>query len=132
VVLKVLKKWKSPGLDELTTEHLQCGGSVVVHWLTRILNIIIELEEVPDVLKCGVVVPIYKGAGKDPLNPCNYRGITITSVVCKVLESLILTRLQCIYAETNVPHLNQSAYQRNVSCADAIFATQEATYIDIH
>jgi len=99
---------------------------VVVHWLTGILNIIIELEEVPDVLKCGIVVPIYKGAGKDPLNPCNYRGITITSVVCKVLESLILTHLQCIYADANVPHLNQSAYQRNVSCADAIFATKEA------
>ena len=62
----------------------------VVGWLTRLLNAIVELEEVPDMLKCGVVVPVYKGSGKDPLNPSNYRGITIASVVCKVLESLLL------------------------------------------
>ena len=27
----------------------------------------IDLEAVPDCLKCGVVVPVYKGGGKDPL-----------------------------------------------------------------
>ena len=27
--------------------------------------------------------------------------------------------------EANVPHVNQSAYRKKVSCADAIFATQE-------
>ncbi len=28
--------------------------------------------------------------------------------------------------EAGIPHINQSAYRRKVSCADAIFATQEA------
>ena len=124
-VLKKLKKRKSPGLDGLLAEHLQYGGIAVVKWLAGLLNAIVVLEEIPEMMKCGVVIPVYKGAGKDPLNPSNYRGITIASVVCKLLESLLLSRLQLVYADANIPHLNQSAYRRNVSCADAIFATQE-------
>ena len=41
------------------------------------------------------------------------------------VESLLLTRIQLVFADADVPHCNQSAYRRNVSCADAIFATQE-------
>ena len=124
-VIKHLKKRKSPGLDGLLAEHLQHGGTAVVDWLTHLLNAIVAFEEIPDMLKCGVVVPVYKGGGKDPLNPSNYRGITITPVVSKVIESLLLTRIQLVFADADVPHCNQSAYRRNVSCADAIFATQE-------
>ena len=40
---------------------------MVIRWLTRILNAVVELEAVPDVLKSGFVIPIYKGSGKDPL-----------------------------------------------------------------
>ena len=122
-VLKKLKKRKSPGLDGLLAEHLQYGGIAVVNWLAGLLNAIVVLKEIPEMMKCGVVIPVYKGAGKDPLNPSNYCGITIASVVCKLLESLLLSRLQLVYADANIPHLNQSAYRRNVSCADAIFAT---------
>ena len=30
-----------------------------------------------------------------------------------------------VFVEANVPHVNQSAYKKKVSCSDAIFATQE-------
>ena len=33
----------------------------MILWLTGILNSIIDLELVPDVLKCGITVPVYKG-----------------------------------------------------------------------
>ena len=47
------------------------------------------------------------------------------SVVAKVLEFLFLDRLQLIFMEAGLPHVNQSAYRKAVSCADAIFAIQE-------
>ena len=43
----------------------------------------------------------------------------------KVLELLILQRLEPLFRDAGIPHPNQSAYRKNVSCADAIFATQE-------
>ena len=71
---------------------------------------------------------LYKGGGKDPLDTHSYRGITLTSVLAKVLESLILTRLQCHFSEKGILHLNQTAYRKGVSCADAIFSTLEVLY----
>ena len=38
----------------------------------------------------------------------------------------MLDKLQIILMEANIPHLNQSAYCKKVSCHDATFATQEA------
>ena len=68
---------------------------------------------------------MYKGGGKDPLNTNSYRGITLNSVISKVLETLILNRLEPLFMEAGLPHPNQTAYRKHVSCADAIFSTQE-------
>ena len=79
----------------------------------------------PAVLKSGLIVPVYKRGGKDPAKVDSYRGVTLASVVAKLLEKLVLARMQFLLREANIPHMNQSAYRRQVSCADAIFATQE-------
>lgn len=120
-----LKLGKSAGPDDLVAEHLRHGGGVVIIWLTGILNSILDVEEIPQSLKTGLTIPIYKGGGKDPLEVNSYRGITLNSVISKVLELLILQRLDPLFADAGIPHPNQSAYRKNVSCADAIFATQE-------
>ena len=85
-----LKEGKSAGLNGLQGEHLKFGGNAVVVWLKEVLNAIIELEVVPEVLKMGAIVLVYKGGGKDPLRMDSYHGITLTSVIAKVLESLVL------------------------------------------
>ena len=123
--LKKLKRGKSPGPDDLLAEHLFEGGEAVVNWLMKIFNAIVALEKLPNSLKNGIIVPVYKGGGRDPLLPGSYRGITLSSVVSKVLETLLLNRLQMNLAEANIPHTNQSAYSKRVSCSDATFATQE-------
>ena len=58
------------------------------------VNPIIEFESVPESFKLGIVVPWYKGSGKDPLDTNSYQGITLSLVLAKVLESLILERLR--------------------------------------
>ena len=120
-----LKGRKAPGPDGLTAEQLKAGGEAVVIWLLRILNAVLELEVVPDVLKQGLIVPVYKGGGKDPFRVDSYRGVTLTSMVAKVLKFLFLERLQLVFMGAGLPLVNQSAYRKAVSCADAIFATQE-------
>ena len=120
--LKKLKRGKSPGPDNLLAEHLLEGGEAVANWLMKIFNVIVTLEALP---KSGIIVPVYKGSSKDPLFPGSYRGITLSSVVSKVLETVLLNRLRMSFAEASIPHTNQSPYSKGVSCSDATFATQE-------
>ena len=123
--IRKLKCSKAAGLDGLVAEHLKYAGESMVIWLRNIMNALMELEMIPDFLKKAVVVPVYKGGGKDPLLMNSYRGITLTSILSKVLKFLILDRLHDLLEVAGIPHINQTAYRRKVSCADAIFATQE-------
>ena len=125
VALGKLKTGKAAGHDEVQAEHLKFGGPILRDWIVQICNAIIELEHIPDCLKTGIIVPIYKGGGKDPLDTNSYRGITLTPILGKVLESLLLARLQLHLSEKSIPHLNQTAYRKGVSCAEAIFSTLE-------
>ena len=91
----------------------------------HICNSIVELEGIPSTMKMGVLCPLYKGGGKDPLETGSYRGIALTSVWAKLLEILILHRLLPIMEDLDLPHINQTGYRKGNSCADAIFATLE-------
>ena len=123
--LKMLKHDRSKGSDGLKSEHLLYGGPSVILWLRKIFNAIISLESVPSCLTEGIVVPVYKGKGKDPLSPSSYRCITLSSVIAKVLEVIILKRMFPILDATGFPDMNQTGFQRGISSADATFSTQE-------
>ena len=107
------------------SEHLLYGGRPICLWLKRIFDAIISNEVIPACLKEGVVVPVYKGKGKDPLIPNSYRGITMSSVIAKTLEIVLLKRMSPILDEIGFPDMNQTAFQKGISCSDAIFSTQE-------
>ena len=124
-ILRKLKPGKSAGHDMLQAEHLKYGGPILHEWIPQISNSIIDLEHVPDSLKMGIVIPVYKGGGMDPLDTNSYRGITLTLVIAKVLESLVLARLRDHLTERGIPHPNQTAYRKRDSCAEAIFSTLE-------
>ena len=84
-----------------------------------------ELEGIPSTMKMGVLCPLYKGGGKDPLETGSYRGIALTSVWAKLLEILILQRLLPIMEDLDLPHINQTGYRKGNSCADVVFASLE-------
>ena len=93
--------------------------------MKKIINRIITLEEVPRCIKEGVVVPVYKRQGKDPLQINSFRGITLSSVLPKVLEITLLQHLSLLLDGHGFPDQLQTVYQKGISCIDAIFATQE-------
>ena len=106
--MRNLKLGKSAGYDQVQPEHLKCSGPALYIWIKQVANAIIELECVPESLKVGIVTPLYKGGGKNPLDRNSYRGITLSLVLAKVLESLILVRLKIVLAESGFPHMNQT------------------------
>ena len=116
----------SGGADSLTPEHLKHCGSIFKKWLCQLFNHLLRLEQIPSVFKHGVIIPVYKGKGKDPLSVKSFRGITLSSMISKQFEFVLLERIVPFLEDSSCPQLTQSAYRKNVSCVDSIFASQEA------
>ena len=121
-----LKRKSVGGADSLSPCHLKFGGPLLRDWLCTIFNAILSMEFVPSSFKFGVITPVYKGKGKDPLSCSSYRGITLTSVLAKTLEFILLERMLPVLSDLNIPYKTQTAFQKGLSCSDAIFSCQEA------
>lgn len=59
--------------------------------VTSSYNHICQLEPIPKCFKDGVVIPVFKGKGRDPLLTKNCRGISLTSILTKVFLSYRIT-----------------------------------------
>ena len=132
---EVTKAVKKPGPDGLLAEHLKAGDEAVNIWLRNILNAVVEFEDIPEVPKRGVIVPVYKASGTDPLCIDSYRDITLTSMVAKVLEFLLLDRLESIFVDTNQSVSIQKGslmYRCNLSQRGSHFQGGSKVYVPIH
>ena len=96
--IKSLNKGKSAGIYNLSAEHWTYGASVIIPVLTLPLNKMLELGTVPESMKLGYLTPVYKRKGSN-LDAKNYRGITVTPILSKVLESVITERIKPIILE---------------------------------
>ena len=114
------------GSDSLTPEHLKFWGPIFKNWLCQLFNHLLTFEQIPTVFKQGVIIPVYKGKGRDPLLTSSYRGITLTSVLAKSFEFILFEKMLSIMEDLGCPQLTQAAYRKNVSCVESMFASQEA------
>ena len=86
-VLSSLKVDKSPGLDEMHPKILKELQEEIADGLTIIFNKSLTSKEIPSVWKKARVVAIYKKKNKNLA--CNYRPVSLTSIVCKVMETVV-------------------------------------------
>ncbi|MES9884558.1 MAG: reverse transcriptase family protein [Sedimenticola sp.] len=96
--LKKLNTNKAADTMDLTSEHLKLAGSKGTMFLKDLLNHIIKEKHISPILKEGLLTPVFKKG--DPENPSNYRGITVTSVIMKVLEHILNQRHNLILDQT--------------------------------
>ena len=83
-----LKCGKAQDPSGLQGEHFKYGGPSMFITLAVLFNSIIRLEKFPHVFKESITIPLYKGGNKCKMDRNNYRGITIQSIVCKILVPL--------------------------------------------
>ena len=67
--------------------------------LTKLFNIILQSGLIPEQWVQSMIKPIYKNKG-DPLNPENYRPMTLLSCLGKLFTSIINERLNLFLNET--------------------------------
>ena len=85
-----LKRKKAKDGFGLMAEHLQVAPSTITDFLTPVLNTIVGSASIPEDLKTGISHPIHK-KGKVKNIPGNHRGITISPVITKVLDTISYT-----------------------------------------
>jgi hypothetical protein len=86
-----LKRYKSPGSDQIPVELIQAGGETLVSVIRKLVNSIWNKEELPDQWKESIIVPIHKMGDKADCN--NYRWISLISTSSKTLSNILLSRL---------------------------------------
>ncbi|CAM4548729.1 unnamed protein product [Lepidochelys olivacea] len=85
--LEQLNGTKSGGLDNLHPGILQKLAHEIASPLARIFNESVNSGVVPYDWRLANIVPIFKKGKKS--DPGNYRPVTLTSAVCKVLEKIL-------------------------------------------
>ncbi|CAK1590159.1 unnamed protein product [Parnassius mnemosyne] len=105
-VISEMKTDTSPGPDDIPVAILKkCNLS---HYLTTIMQTSYETSTLPDLWKTALVTPIFKNGSK--LEPSNYRPISLTSVVCKVLEKIIVKHIRNFLSNYKVIPIQQHCF----------------------
>lgn len=117
-IINQLGNNKAPGLDKIMSNTVKEVKHEVVKPLTFLINKIMESGIWPISLKKGVVKPIFKSG--DPLEISNYRPITLTSTISKIVEKAIKVRITNFLQKHNIISQRQFGFIEGRSTQDAI------------
>jgi hypothetical protein len=85
-----LKKYKSPGSDQIPAELIQAGDETVWSEIHKLINSVCSKEEFPDQWKKSMSVPTRKG---NKTCCSNYQGISLLSTSYNILSIILFSRL---------------------------------------
>jgi hypothetical protein len=85
--LNFLKLNKGAGPDDIHPRFLYELRSIISKPLCKIFNTSLNLGCLPDDWRCANVTPLFKKGSKSETK--NYRPVSLTSIPCKILESII-------------------------------------------
>ena len=80
---------------------LKDAGPGIVGPLTTLFNLSLKRGEIPNEWKHSVVCPIFKGGRKDRRVPTNYKRLSLTSCVARLMEKIINVQvLDCLQSHS--------------------------------
>ena len=123
--IKKLHLKKAPGHDGITAEHLRYGGYALCVKVCYLFNACVRAEYVPSNFRQGIQVPLYKGKNTCPLEPDNYRGITLLSSFNKLFEMVLWRRIETWWENVRVISELQGACRKGSSCVHTALTLQE-------
>ena len=107
--IKLLKNNKACANDDIINEYIKSTSHIMLPLYTSFFNLIFETGIMPDAWLEGIIKPIYKKKG-DPLQPENYRPITILSCFGKLFTAVLNLRLTRFLNEHETLAENQAGF----------------------
>lgn len=121
-----LNNSKSPGYDNIGPRLIKEVSATIVDPLVHIFNLSLQSGCVPDKLKIGKIIPVYKKG--DRCNPTNYRPISLLSIFDKLLEKLMFNRLISFIEDNAILYKYQFGFRKNYSTSLALIDVVDNIY----
>ena len=91
--LHSLNNGKAADIHGLKAEHIKTAEQILIPSLTELFNIMLKCNRTIEPLNSAFILPVHK-KGKDSLCTDNYRGITITPILAKLMQHILLARIE--------------------------------------
>ena len=121
--LEKLERFKSCGSDDIHSYVLKETAEAMATPLALIFQKSLDEGICPEEWKCANVTPIHKKG--DRAEPSNYRPVSLTSQVCKVLESIVRDRIVQHLDENDLLNDAQHGFRAGRSCLTNLLDTLE-------
>ena len=117
--MKKMKNGKSAGLDNVYPEFIKYISDSLIKVITKFFNRILETTEVPDEWAISIYQHVFRKGNRN--DPNNYRGISLSSSLCKLFTALLTERIHNDLEKRNVLGREQAGFRKNMGCTDQIF-----------
>ena len=115
----LLKCKKSPGPDLITNDILKGGQKLFCKSLHRLFNAVLSNGIYPNAWALGHITAIHKKGSTN--DPNNYRGITISSAVGKLFNSILNNRLTHFLNDNQILCDEQIGFRKKCRTTDHLF-----------
>ena len=115
----------APGPDSISFLFLQHLPQKGFHFLLDLYNWIWSTSVLPEGWKEAMVLPFLK-PGKDPSKPENYRPISLTSCICKLMEKMINGRLVWYLERNNILSETQYGFRKMRTTTDLLIVLERS------
>ena len=92
--IRKLKNNKSDPNNDLNSNNLIYGSDKLYDHLSKIFKLIISQGIINEKFNCSILLPLVKNNMKSSSDSDNYRAISINSIICKLLEYVLIDKLE--------------------------------------
>ena len=89
--------------DGISAIHLKHLGSKAIKLIANLFTIVLNKNKIPQLWKTSKIIPLLK-PGKDPTEGKSYRPISLLCSIAKLLEKIVLNRIQPFIPKTKYQH----------------------------
>ena len=115
--IQKLNRNKAMDENNIAAEHLLIGSPSVSTYLANLFSAMWSMRYIPENFNSGFIIPVYKKGGKPQTDRNSYRGITISSIIGKLFEHIVLGHYEHTVQSTQNPL--QCGFTRGASPAHA-------------
>jgi len=128
-IISKMKSKTSSGWDGISMKTVKFLATVIVKPLVHIINVMLSTGIFPKKAKIAKVVPLFKKKKKNCVD--NYRPVSVLPSFSKILEKVILKRMEIFAKENNLINDNQFGFRAGSSTTCSVATLTDQLYKDM-